>query len=151
MHGKKTEAGKYNKKCRQRFVSGLFVLAVILIFSIIANGSFAKAEDNIKTEGDGQKKYYKSILIEYGDTLWGIAEEYKDLHYESVRDYIDEVIRINNLKTDKIHAGRYLTIPYYKTCAPSGVEFESDSADDADEYNDNYSYNCSGNMESGIK
>ena len=46
-----------------------------------------------------------------------IAEKYADdIHYDSLSDYMDEVIFINHLEDgDQIKAGTYLTIPYYST------------------------------------
>lgn len=98
---------------KQKFISGLLILMIVFMFNVIINGNFANAEDNFVNAESGCSKCYKSIALEYGDTLWGIALEYKGDYYESVQDYIDEVMLINNLKTDKIHAGQYLTIPYY--------------------------------------
>ena len=52
-----------------------------------------------------------------GDTLWGIAKEYRGDDYDSIYDYIDEVMSINGLTSDQIHAGQYLTVAYYDTQA----------------------------------
>ena len=37
--------------------------------------------------------------------------------YDSIYDYIDEVMSINGLTSDQIHAGQYLTVAYYDTQA----------------------------------
>ncbi len=95
------------------FYMGFLVLIMTVIFSITLNSGFVRAEAPLKADEIRHEKHYKSILIEYGDTLWAIASEYKDSHYDSVHDYIDEVMQINHLKNDKIHAGQYLLIPYY--------------------------------------
>lgn len=59
-------------------------------------------------------KYYKSITVSNNDTLWSIAEEYMDAgHYDSVNEYINEVIRMNSLPNDTICYGQNLIIPYY--------------------------------------
>lgn len=58
-------------------------------------------------------KYYTSIQVQSGDTLWGIADTYMTGEYENISAYIDEVCRINHISADEIHAGQYLTIPYY--------------------------------------
>lgn len=57
-------------------------------------------------------RYYTSIRIEQGDTLWDIAQEYK-LDTESTQDYIDEVMEMNQLGSDQITAGKSLMIYYY--------------------------------------
>ena len=52
--------------------------------------------------------------LSHGDSLWSIAKEYSDVDsYASYTDYIDEVKQINHISGDDIHAGEYLTIPYY--------------------------------------
>lgn len=63
-------------------------------------------------------KYYTSIHIKRGDTLWDIANEYMSEEYDRVEDYILEVRRINHLCGDGIYAGEYLTIPRYATESP---------------------------------
>lgn len=60
-------------------------------------------------------KYYKSIEIQTGDSLWSIANEYRTEEYSSVQDYINEVKYINNMKDDHITNGAFLVIPYYSS------------------------------------
>ena len=59
-------------------------------------------------------KYYKSIVVRNGDTLWDYAGMYGgDGQYSSSRDYIKEVMQLNSLHDHKIVAGQYLILPYY--------------------------------------
>lgn len=59
-------------------------------------------------------KYYTSVRVSRGETLWSIAEEYSDEHYDNIGDYIDEVVSINHLKNrEYLKDGQYLIIPYY--------------------------------------
>ena len=44
-----------------------------------------------------------------------ITEEYRDMNA-----YIDEVCSINKISQNEIHAGQYLTIPYYSSIAIAG-------------------------------
>lgn len=91
----------------------LATMLVITIGSIIFGHTFSAA----KAESDQHEtlyKYYKSIELEYGDSLWSIAEEYK-LEGTSTQDYIDEIKEINNLTSDTIHKDQYLVIVYYDT------------------------------------
>ena len=57
-------------------------------------------------------KYYTSIRIERGDTLWSVAAARSD-GFDSGNDFIREVIRINHLTDENIREGDYLIIPYY--------------------------------------
>ena len=58
----------------------------------IYGSGLVSAHDNVKDD-PVRCKYYKSIQIHSGDTLWNIAEEYITEDYESVNDYITEVKR----------------------------------------------------------
>ena len=98
----------------------LILLAVIIetgaavsLNGISAKAGYLPAED-ASSCAYLQIKSYKSMRLEPGDTLWGIALEHKGSRYASAQDYIDEVMEINGLTSDRIHADRYLTIPYYE-------------------------------------
>lgn len=85
-----------------------FVLAAV----IVAGGSisgFAGA----RREEDTHYKYYTSILVEQGDTLWSIAQENMTPEYERIEEYIGEVRSLNHLCGDYIRAGEYLALPKY--------------------------------------
>lgn len=99
------------REMRKNFL--LFVMTVCLIVTCsISMSTFRSSaqDDSVKTS----YKYYKSITVSNNDTLWSIAEEYMDAeHYDSVNDYINEVIRMNSLPNDTICYGQHLIIPYY--------------------------------------
>lgn len=91
----------------------LFIMTVCLIVTCSISLSVFRSsaqDDSVKPS----YKYYKSITVSNKDTLWSIAEEYMDAeHYDSVNDYINEVIRVNTLQDDTICYGQHLIIPYY--------------------------------------
>lgn len=91
----------------------IFIMTACLIVtcSFSLNAFRSNAKDN---STEASYKYYKSIVVSNGDTLWTIAEEYMDAeHYDSINDYIREVKSMNTLTDDTIHYGEYLVIPYY--------------------------------------
>lgn len=99
------------REMRKNFL--LFVMTLCLIITTsVAVGSFRS-----NAKGDPAKetyRYYKSIIVSEHDTLWSIAETYMDeMHYDSIQDYIKDVMRINNLKNDAIYADAHLIVPYY--------------------------------------
>lgn len=93
-------------------------LCLAVVISLGSNGFLSNAET-----ADGKQpeaKYYTSILIQNGDTLWKFAQEYMGDHYESESAYVREVMKINSLKEEKIIAGQHLVIPYF--CAAKAEE-----------------------------
>lgn len=60
-------------------------------------------------------KYYTSVQIQKGDTLWSIADSYMTDEYADKRAYIQEICSINHILEDDIHSGQYITIPYYSS------------------------------------
>lgn len=107
---------KASKGRREIFIKKvtLFVMALCMIaaLSIGLGGRLVDAHDDLP--GSKTQKYYKSIQLQAGDTLWDIAKEHMNQDYDSVFDYIDEVKEINNLDDDEIHEGQYLTIAYFE-------------------------------------
>ncbi len=63
-------------------------------------------------------KYYTSIEIESGDTLWDIADHYCTVPQVSKKEYIAEVKRTNHLSSSQITAGMHLCVPYYEIVMP---------------------------------
>lgn len=96
---------------KRRILILLATVLLITIGSVIFGNSFSAAESD---EHKTMYRYYKSIELEYGDSLWSIAEEYK-LKGSSTQDYIDELMEINNLSSDTIHSGQHLVVVYYDT------------------------------------
>ena len=105
------------KRRRQRQVR-CYLLSMVLAAVLTAGCVFSlrvlitKAQE----EEEVSFKYYTSIQVSYGESLWSIAKTYQDEHYDRIQDYVDEVIRINHLRDgDSITAGQYLIIPYYSS------------------------------------
>lgn len=92
----------------------MFVLTICLAVSLsFSVGSFlSNAKDN---SSETEYKYYASIPVEEGDTLWSIAQTHMGMHYDSIDDYIKEIRQINSLNGEAITTGMYLVVPYYST------------------------------------
>lgn len=84
----------------------IFFLGIILGTSMIA---FADSKNKIPE----QNKYYASIQIQPGDTLWDIAKEYTLGTDITVEEYIDEICRINEINQDQICSGDYIVVSYF--------------------------------------
>ena len=71
-------------------VAAISFVAVFFIFSASS-----------KAESKAQKyKYYTSISVEYGDTLWSIASDYMDEEFYDRLSYVQEVKSINHSRED---------------------------------------------------
>lgn len=91
------------------------------IFAIILSAGISFSLFSFRTKAQSrneeiQYKYYKSIMIKSGDTLWNFAEETGALeHYGSRQEYIDEIMRMNGLPDEQITTGQYIIIPYFSS------------------------------------
>jgi LysM repeat protein len=74
-----------------------------------------------ETEGPAVDKYYTSVEIQKGDSLWSIAGTYLENSGMTTAQYVKELKNINGLKEDTIHSGQYLTVMYFSTDSDSGV------------------------------
>ena len=86
----------------------LTAVTFLLIFHFTPQNTQADSEPKAPTY-----KYYTSIRVSSGDTLWDIAKEYRTEEYSDISSYIAEVREINHLSSNQITDGMYLCIPYY--------------------------------------
>lgn len=102
---------KQRQIVKRRITLLVAALIVITVGSIVCGSIFSSAK-NPATDIP-QHKYYKSIIIEKGDSLWSIAQEYRTDAYKDIQEYMDELIQLNGLTSRTIHEGQHLVIAYY--------------------------------------
>lgn len=117
MRSESIQKKKYNRKrirrARQLFHRILLTLFLIAFFAISSCAIYTKATTAKEAESI-YYKYYTQIEIGHGDSLWKIAGKYmKNGPYESRKDYMDEVVEINQLSSTTIIKGQHLIVPYY--------------------------------------
>lgn len=94
----------------------VIALAGILIVSLlILLGSsirtFASSRNN-----EPLHKYYTSIRIENGDSLWSLADQYTVDGVYDRDDFIEETRSLNQLSNqNELHTGDYIVVGYYST------------------------------------
>jgi cell division protein YceG involved in septum cleavage len=94
----------------------VIAIAGILIFSImVLLGTGIRAFAGSRHEPETVYKYYTSVLVEKGDTLWSIADTYMDSTQTDRASYIREISELNQLQDGAIHAGEYIVVAYYST------------------------------------
>ena len=97
---------------RRRTALLIFTVLLIAVLSILGFAFSSKAQ----SDSEHLNKYYKSISIEYGSTLYDIALEYSNSDVCTIEAYINEVRHINHLsEDDNIYSGQLLIVPYYST------------------------------------
>lgn len=105
------------RRRRNHFLGGIFAVILILACSFRFGSFFSSAHGNTNEE-PVDYKYYKSIEIQKGDSIWSIAERYMDDKYESVNEYIGELAAVNNLNAhslNNIKEGDFLMVAYHDT------------------------------------
>ena len=100
-------AQKVQMEKRLIVVIGIIVISLgILLGSSIS--AFASAREKARIH-----KYYTSIQLKQGDSLWELAGEYASTD-QSEQEFIDEVCEVNGISESNIlHSGQYLVVPYY--------------------------------------
>ncbi|MGN0382697.1 MAG: LysM peptidoglycan-binding domain-containing protein [Eubacterium sp.] len=102
------ERKNMRKKQLQRRITGFFLIILVAAAITITALSVIPAKG-----GTVNNKYYKSIKVESGDTLWTIADEYMTGGDCSRSEYIEEIKSMNGLTDETIHAGKYIVICYW--------------------------------------
>jgi len=112
-----SERANDNLKKREAVVRKQKSILAITVIVVVALGILLGSSINAMASSDKDvasfNKYYVSIRVESGDTLWTIADEYVDGFNIEKTDYIEEVCQINEISQNDIHAGDYIVVPYY--------------------------------------
>lgn len=109
------------KKKRQRELREkrpFFITGAVLIISLLSVCFFLYFGDRVvKAQESANDIQYKVVEIKDGDSLWSIAKENmnntNDSGFINIYQYIHEIKRCNNMKSNQINAGCYLMVPYY--------------------------------------
>lgn len=129
---KRQEKGAFKKAASGRYADGrrehmqrkhillhkaAFACMTILFVVIFALSVFSLSAKADSTAHANEYKYYTSHQIEPGESLWSIAKEALDTmdgeHYNSVKEYIDEIKEVNQMSGDQIQSGNYVLLPYF--------------------------------------
>ena len=79
----------------RRFVTGIAALVMVMSLSFGFGSFFSSAHDSKAEEPSGER-YYKSVQLEKGDSLWSIAQRYRRTE-DSIYEYMDELAEANHL------------------------------------------------------
>ena len=98
---------------RRRLITFCVMISIVISLFLILSFSFSSdASSNSDTE---QYRYYTSVNVTSGDSVWSIAESHMDeLHYRSTREFVTDIAHINKISPNaSLKAGTNLIIPYY--------------------------------------
>lgn len=99
------------RELRNKIVYAILTVVIVLTAVLSFHSITSQAQDE---SAEVTYKYFTSLEVEKGDSLWNIAQEHIDYtYYDNVQDYIDEVMDINNMKDDTVKAGQCIVIPYF--------------------------------------
>ena len=102
------------RRARARFTRFITVLAMVccaVCIILLVNKTQIR---EVKAGSSEQlNKYYKTITIQPGDTLWSIAQEYKSDDC-TTKKYVEELMSMNNLHNDNITSGMKLIVTYFE-------------------------------------
>ncbi len=87
----------------------LAVVSIVAVLICVLAVNKVSASQHSKRE-----KMVTSVVVKEGDSLWEIANEYYSDEYESIDDYIEDIMKTNNISSTNIIVGNSLIIPYYE-------------------------------------
>jgi len=87
-------------------------ICVFLLTVMIASGAYLIV--NAQSSAAAAKTiYYRQEPIRTGDTLWSVAEKYKP-DGKGTKQFVQEIMDLNQLRGDTIFAGNSLIVPIYR-------------------------------------
>lgn len=103
-----------NRRTLQRRLRNLMIIFLMIL--AFCSGFFGHTLLNAHAEEKYVKpmnRYYTSIQLQPGDSLWEIAGRYQEGSGYSKMEYVEELKRMNGLQSEQIHSGQYLTVVYF--------------------------------------
>lgn len=95
----------------RRFLLSFIIFAAVTLITFKITGFISNAKGNEHS----YYKYYTSVTIMPGDSLYSLADTHMDKNFKSAEYFIEEVKIVNGLDDDSLTAGMNLIIPYYST------------------------------------
>jgi hypothetical protein len=95
----------------RKFIIPASVILLLAVFFTLRASVMTEAGEN--ADGKAVVSMYTGVKLREGDTLESLAAKYNSGCFESNDEYIRDIRRINNMTTEKLHPGCYLTVKYY--------------------------------------
>lgn len=101
------------KRSHYKHIMNRVRFTVLLVIVILAAGMFSGMLFGSYNAEGSSKTSYEMITVQYGDTLWEIAETYKPSD-QDIRDFMYEICDYNKISAGEIYQGQNLMIPVSK-------------------------------------
>jgi len=99
------------KKRRQvQILASMIGVIALTIFTLTLSAGEINAGSDLNKH---TYKYFTTVYVETGDSLWSIANKYATKESGDLDMYIKEIQDINSLKGTKLRQGSYICVPYY--------------------------------------
>lgn len=95
---------RYKLKNKRRFYT--IVAVTVFMLSLWFTAVFYHP----KVEGETLSSY-KTVTVEYGDTIWDIAQKYNNCSIKDLRMFVYNIEKVNGLEGELIKPGQVLRIP----------------------------------------
>ena len=103
---------------KRRVLKTVIVILFIIAMCSVLKGFKVSADTNLRVN---ERKFFTGYVVQSGDSLWTIADEYMTKEYKNHEAYIEEVMHSNQMKSDRLYPGQLLVLPYYVD-APMDME-----------------------------
>ena len=114
-----SELQKRKRQRELREKRPFFITGGVLLVSLLCICFFLYFGDRVvKAQEPISDIQYKVVEVKDGDSLWSIAKENMSAKedyagFTDIYQYVHEIKKCNNMKSDQVNAGCYLMIPYY--------------------------------------
>lgn len=106
--------GKKHGRIRAVFVIAAICLMTLLAGYVDAYGSLRSGSSGMSFSGQAaqaaEETVYKRIIVQSGDTLWGIAGEYSEPS-KDIRKLVREICALNGIEPGGIYPGQAIIVP----------------------------------------
>lgn len=104
---------RLRRERRKRIMATAGTVLAVFCMVLICSLSYG----SISTRANTGYKYYKSVTIAAGESLWELADSYIDYdYYKDKNAYIAEVQSINHIEdASSVSAGQEIVVPYYSS------------------------------------
>lgn len=87
------------------------VLIILVMMAVmLLTGGFMTVRSSAKNSTADARRYYRSVEVAEGDTLWSFSSVYAEELGMNTKEYLKELKRVNGMESDRIIAGAKLII-----------------------------------------